>query len=124
MPIDSAYAQWLIAEAVWLVRDTPSVKARWGDSAIVTERTTGIATAAAAAVEAERQLLFAARGPFAVDVHQLVGTGWLSMLARVVTLTIDQLGYENGIDVFVLEADVDHATAISTIAVLRPLDGA
>ena len=119
--VDPANVQWLTSNALRAVREATTTRARWGDRAIVTERITGIATAAAAGVEADRQLAFLQRGPFVIDVHQLVGTGWLDKLARVVTLTIDQLGYDAGIDVFVLEAEVDHAAGISTIAVLRPL---
>lgn len=103
------------------VRELPVARARWGDSAIVSERITGIANQADAIVEADRQLAFLARGPFVIDVHQLVGTEWIAMLARVVRLTIAQLGYDLGVDVFVIEAEVDHARGLSTIAVLRPL---
>lgn len=119
--VDSAYAQWLMTDALRTARDTAAVRARWGESAIATERVTGIATLADAVVEADRQLAFLARGPFAVDVHQIVGTGWLAMLARVVTLSIDQLGYDAGVDVFVLEAEVSHSTGTSNVTVLRPL---
>ena len=119
--VDPANAQWLMTDALRAVREEPTTRARWGTSAIVIERVTGIATGSAAAAEADRQLAFLGRGPFVIDVHQIVGTDWLGRLGQVVTLTIDQLGYGDGIDVFVLEAEVDHASGISTIAVLRPL---
>ena len=122
--VDPIYAQWLQSEALWSVRTDAAAAARWGDRAVIAERATGIATAAAAQAEADRQLAFLGRGPFAVDVHQLVGVDWAQRLGLVVTLTGDELGYDEGIDVFVIEAEPDHATGLSTVAVLRPLEEA
>ena len=116
------FAQWLTGDALWASRVSAAMTARWGERAVLAERATGIALLADAQDEADRLLAFFAEGPFAVDEHQVVmGDGWAGQLARVVTLTIDKLGYGDGVDVFVLEATDDRATGLSTIAVLCPL---
>lgn len=120
-PVESLFAQWLQADSLWLTRIDADTAARWGATAMVSERVTGIATAAEAQAEAGRQLAFHGRGPFAIDVHTVSGAEWIDRLCQIVTLTGDQLGYEGGVDVLVLEAQVDHATGLSTLAVLRPL---
>lgn len=123
MSVDPLYAQWLQAQASYTVRIDAGGAARWGATAVTSERVTGIATKAAADVEADRQLAFFARGPFAVDAHQVVGVDWQSALGRIITLTIDQLGYGGGIDVMVIGVDIDRATGLSDLTVLRPLRG-
>ncbi|HEX8485067.1 hypothetical protein [Sphingomonas sp.] len=119
--VDPLFAQWLQAPADYAVRADAAAVARWGATALTTERLTGIATKAAAEAEANRQLTFFGRGPFAIDVHQFVGTDWIGALGSVVTIAIDQLGYDAGIDVFVLEAEIDRASGTSNVTVLRPL---
>ena len=119
--VDPLFAQWLQAEADWAVRaDAPTVQ-RWGDSAVTTSRATGLATLAGAQAQADRDLAFFSRGPFAIDMHQLAGTDWQRELGRVVTLTIDQLGYDAGVDVFVLEVEASRQTGLSSVTVIRPL---
>lgn len=120
MTVEPLFAQWLQAPGFWSTR-IGSAAATWGESALTAERATGIAFKGDAEVESDRQLAFLARGPFVVEVHQLSGTDWTSRLGQVVTLTIDQLGYDQGLDVFVLEAEADHARGLSQVAVLRSL---
>lgn len=119
--VDPLFAQWLQREADYVVVSDAAAVARWAATARTTERVTGIATAAAAQAQANRELAFWSRGPFAIDVHQLVGADWAGELGRVVTLSIDQLGYDTGIDVFVFEVEADRQTNISSVTVLRPL---
>ena len=121
MAVDPLYAQWLQAPADYVVRSDATVTVKWGATALSTERLTGIATRAAAAEEADRELAFLSRGPFAQDVHQFVGVDWINSIGTVVTIVNPDLGYENGIDAFVLDAEVDRTTGISTVTVLRPL---
>lgn len=121
MAVDPLYAQWLQAGADYVVRTDAVATDRWGATALSTERLTGIATRAAAAAEADRELAFLSRGPFVQDVHQFVGVDWINSIGTVVTIMNAELGYENGIDAFVLDAEVDRATGISTVTVLRPL---
>jgi hypothetical protein len=122
--VDPLFAQWLQTEALWVAPQEATIAARWTSTVIVAERRTGIALKADADAEAARQLAFFARGPFAIDVHQLVGDGWLERLGKVATLSIDKLGYDAGVDVFVLEAEYDRSTGISTVAVACPLGDA
>lgn len=123
MAVDPLFAQWLQADADYLVRADAVAVARWGDTAVTSERITAIATKAAAEAEGDRQLAFFARGPFAIDVHELVGLDWLRERGRVVTMVNEALGYDGGVDVFVLEVEADRATGISAVTVLRPLKG-
>ncbi len=117
--VDPVFAQWLQAEGLWQVSEDAVLRARWGDVALTTERMTTIALKADAVAEAARQLAFL--GPAAViDEHLLVGE-WRELRGRVVTLTADRLGYENGVDVMVLAAVDDRATNTSRVTVLRRL---
>ena len=121
--VDPLFAQWLQADGDYVVRSDAGTSGRWGATAITTERMTGIATSIAAETEADRQLAFFARGPFALETHQLVGTDWAGEIGRVVTITIDELGYDDGLAVLVLGASVDRSIGISSVTVLRPLRG-
>lgn len=121
--IDPLFAQWLQSEAEHVLRTDATAKERWGDTAIATDRLTAIASRISADTEAARQLAFFSRGPFAKDVHQLIGTDWIGYLGRVITLSIDDLGYTGGLEVFVLEVEQDRSTNISTVTVLCPLRG-
>ncbi|WP_425230196.1 hypothetical protein [Sphingomonas sp.] len=119
--VDPQFAQWLQGAADYTVRSNATMAARWGATAKTTERITAIALKTDADAEADRQLAFFARGPFAVDEHQLIGTDWGPSLGRVVTLTAAGLGYDAGLDVFVTGVDVDRATGLTTLTVLCPL---
>jgi hypothetical protein len=121
MAVDPLFAQWLMAAADYVVRADAAASSRWGSTALSSERLTGIATRAAAVIEADRQLAFFSRGPFAIEAHQLVGVDWIASIGTVVTMVNTDLGYEGGIDVWVLDAEEDRATGISTVSVLRPL---
>lgn len=121
MSVDPLFAQWLQAMSDNIVRSDATALGRWGATAQSTERLTGIATRAAASLEADRQLAFFARGPFVLDVHQFAATDWLQSIGLVVNVTTDDLDYLPGLDVFVIDADVDRATGVSTVTVLRPL---
>lgn len=119
--VDPLYAQWLMAEALWQSSSDDAVVARWGSTAQTTTRTTTIATRADAAAEAARQLAFlGGNGPLVVDEHQVEGA-WCQYLGRIVTLTIAQLGYDAGLDVFVIGAEDNAATGLSTLTVIRRL---
>ncbi len=119
--VDPLYAQWLQREADYVVRADAASSARWGATALSTEKLTAIATLAGASIEGDRQLAFLARGPFAIDVHQLVGTDWADAIGTVVTLTGDRLDYDEGVDVFVIAAEVERSTGLSSVTVARPL---
>lgn len=119
--VDPLYAQWLQGEVLYATRADAALAGRWGDAATVSERLTGIATRTDALAEADRALTFLSRGPFAIDVHQLVGADWHRQLGQVVNLTADRLGYDAGIDVFVLGAEPDRSTGLSQVTVLCPV---
>lgn len=117
--VDPLFAQWLQGDALWVVREDAARKARWGDSGQLTERLTTIATKADAEAEGDRQLAFLG-GPLVPDDHLLVGA-WAAYLGQVITLTIDQLGYTAGLEVFLIRAIDDRAAGMSRVTVLRRL---
>ena len=119
MSVDPIYAQWLQAAALFHVEEDAVLGGRWGDSALICQRTTSIASKADAAAEALRQLDFLG-GPLVIDEHE-VPSSWASRIGQVVTLTIGELGYDGGVDVFVIGAADDLATGLSTVTVIRRL---
>lgn len=123
MSVDPLFAQWLQDEARWTLRESATITARWGESAIVTERVTSMAFLADAQDEADRQLAFMG-GPLVEDQHILsIGAegGWVQYIGQVITLTGADLDYDAGVEVFVLSAEDDRATGLSTVVVLRRL---
>lgn len=119
--VDPIYAQWLMAEALFSVSSDATLNARWGSSAQTTERLTTIATDTDAAAEAARQIAFlGGNGPLAIEEHELVGE-WAGHLGQIITLTIDRLGYDAGLAVFVIGAQDNRATGTSTVTVIRRL---
>ncbi|RIA44038.1 hypothetical protein DFR49_2274 [Hephaestia caeni] len=119
MSVDALFAEWLQADALFKIVEDAGRLDRWGDSAMTVERASALASKEAAANEGERQLIFFG-GPLATEEHLLPGE-WRHRRGQVITVTIDRLGYEEGMDVFVLFAQDDLATGLSTVTVLRRL---
>lgn len=117
--VDPVFAQWLMDHARWHVAEEATLKARWGETAETSERVTTIATKADAEAEAARQLAFLG-GPLVEDEHLLVGE-WGAYLGRVITVSIDKLEYDAGIDVFVVGVEDDRSAGTSRVRVLRRL---
>lgn len=117
--VDPLFAQWLQSDGLWVVADDTAGSALWGSGALTVERASSIAFKGDAATEAARQLSFL-KGPLVMDEHVLSGQ-WRSYRGQVITLTGDRLGYENGVNVFVLGAEDNQATGLSTVTVLRRL---
>lgn len=113
------FAQWLQSENLWQVNRDAVASSRWGDNGVVASRSTCIAHKADAAAEAERQLAFLG-GPLVEEEHILPGE-WRGRIGQVWTITIDQLGYDAGIPVFIIDAADDRASGLSTVGVLRRL---
>ncbi|MFC3442542.1 hypothetical protein ACFOKF_15310 [Sphingobium rhizovicinum] len=119
--VDPVYAQWLMADCLWSLASDNAAIARWGDSALTKERQTTIATRADAEAEAARQLAFmGGGGPMAVDQHLLLGR-WEPYRGQVITITGNKLGYDAGVDVFVLGAEDAWSAGTSRVTVLRRL---
>lgn len=116
---DPLFAQWLQADALFVVREDATVNTRWGETAKTSERITNIALKADAEAEADRQIAFL-HGPLVSEEHQLKGE-WASYIGRVITLTVDELGYNAGLDVFVTGVEDNRAAGTSTVTVLRRL---
>ncbi len=114
--VDPVYAQWLMADCLWALATDAAGDARWGSTGMVKVRQTRLATRADAEAEAARQLAFMG-GPLAIDSHLLTGT-WAAFRGRVITITGNRLGYQDGKDVFVLGAEDDRAAGTSRVTVL------
>lgn len=117
--VDPVFAQWLQADGLWLVQDETTLKARWGDRALTTQRMTTIATKADAIAEANRQLAFMG-GPLAIEEHMMTGE-WGDYVGQVITITGTRLGYDAGVNVFVIGAEDNRATGLSNVTVIRRL---
>jgi len=117
--VDPLIAQWLQAESLWAVSDNAGTRDRWGDTALTTERATGLAAAGDAAAEGDRVLAF--RGaPIVEEVAELSGA-FVNTIGTVITIEHDELGYQDGCDVFVIAAEDDRAADQSRVTFLRRL---
>lgn len=118
MTVDPSIADWLKAPALYASAADAVVAARWGDAAQESSIMSGIADRAAAEREAARQLAFLS-GPLAIDTHNIPGFQ-RGLLGKVVTITADRLGYQSGVDVFVIGYQEQNVN-MATVKVLRRL---
>ena len=58
MAVDPVFAQWLQDAALWALGQDATALARWGETAVLSERITGMANRADALDEAARQLAY------------------------------------------------------------------
>jgi hypothetical protein len=117
--VDPVFAQWLQEDALKSVTTDAALAARWGDGAITTERLVPHALLGEAQTEAARQLAFLG-GPLVEEQHTVSGE-MRGYLGQVINLTIAQLGYDAGVDVFVIGVQDNLQAGVSTINVLRRL---
>lgn len=121
MSVDPVYASWLTSNGLKHVTIDPDLLARWGETALSTERVTTLSENVDAGAEAVRQIAFlGGNGPLVIDEHQLIGE-WSPYLGQVINITIDRLGYENGVDVFLIGAQDNLAAGMSLATVIRRL---
>lgn len=117
--VDPLVAQWLQSEGLWAVSEDAPLRNRWGDTALTAERMTTIANGADALAEGLRVIAF--RGaPVVEDVAEVPGS-FVHAIGRVITVSHPDLGYANGVDVFVIGADDDRAAGLSRVTFLRRL---
>jgi hypothetical protein len=120
MPIPGAtFAEWLRAPALYMTAADAGTAAAWGDDAPTSERITPLANSADADAEAVRQRTFMGV-PMAREVHAIKGR-FAPYIGKVITITVERLGYDAGVQVFVLGAQDDLATGLSQVTVLRKL---
>lgn len=117
MAVTADYALWLQSPARFVTYTDPALAALWGDIAKETRIISPFATQEAALAEGARQMAFLGFA-LAEDVHVIPGAH-RDKLGQVVTLTIDRLGYDAGVDVFVIGAEEDRAANLTTLTVLR-----
>jgi len=118
MQIDAATIEWLKAGAKWEVSTGAGVAAAWGSDAAITEIVSALALASDASVEAARQQGFF-EGPIAIERHVVPGLK-AYLRGRLVTLTADRLGYDAGLDVFVISVE-EQDGGLTALIVLRRL---
>jgi hypothetical protein len=119
MGIDAATVEWLKEGVLFEASTDAGVAAAWGDLAVESKIVSPLALAAAAATEAARQQTFL-EGPLAVEVHDVAGLR-TDLFCRPVTITSDRLGYEAGLDVFVIGVEESVQVARTQLTVLRRL---
>ncbi|MCC7097263.1 MAG: hypothetical protein IT472_08800 [Thermomonas sp.] len=117
--VDPVFAQWLQDGGLWLASSDAVLVARWGAKAVTAERMTCLATLAGATAEQTRRAGFFGV-PMAVEQHLLTGQ-WLGFIGQVISISGPQLGYGGGVDVFVIGAEDNRATGLSSVTVLRRL---
>lgn len=117
--VDPLVAQWLQSAGLWAVSEEPAQRSRWGDTALTVERMTTIASKVDAASEGARVISF--RGmPTVEDVAELPGE-FVHSIGEVITVEHPDLGYKDGINVFVINAEDDRASGVSLVTFLRRL---
>lgn len=113
------FALWLQSPALFAVDKDAAIESAWGDDAATSEAISAIALASEASTEAKAQLTFLGQA-FAIEVHELKGR-LAPYIGKVTTITVNQLGYDAGLDVLVLGALDDLGTGMSKATVLRRL---
>lgn len=117
MTVEPTFADWLGSDARYVEAATGD--ARWSDRPLTTQSISPLAERAAAIVEAARQGRFVGT-PLAVDVHAVSGLR-RDLFGRLVTLAIDQLGYDAGVPCFVIGYKERDTVEMTDLTVLRRL---
>lgn len=116
--VEPGYAAWLKTDARYVGATIAGAKAAWGDKAINATIVSPLAFKADAQAEAVKQAQFHA-GPVARDKAIVKGYR-KDLIAQVVTLFGDRLGYEPGPSVFVIGA-AENANGTTTLTILKRL---
>lgn len=112
--VDAGYAAYLRGPARYVTTTLPDQVTRFGDKVQASTIISPIAEKAPAQAEATRQAQFLA-GPIAQDFHIVKGQR-RDLIARSITVIGDRLGYEAGVNVFVIgAAELDDGTTRLTV---------
>ena len=117
--VDPIIAQWLQSDTLWTLAEDAALAARWGTTALSADRKTTLSDSNDAVAEGARVLAFRGQ-PLAIDTAELPGA-FVEAIGTVITIEHNELGYDAGVDVFVIAAEDDHATRLSQVTVLRRL---
>ncbi|ARR52049.1 hypothetical protein HY78_00525 [Rhizorhabdus wittichii DC-6] len=117
MPIEPSYGEWLQSDALYATSTDATLAARWPTQAIESEAVSPFAEKVDGEAEGGRQIAFLGP-PKDTDVHVVPGRH-RNLLGRVVTLMIDRLGYDAGVNCFVIGADEQQVTGSTVLTVLR-----
>ena len=115
--VDSGYALWLRSPALY-ANAAAVLPAGLQASAIDSEIISPLATKAAAEAEAARQI--AVLGGVLVEDRHVVAGARRDLIGKCITLQGDQLGYDAGVAVFVIDAD-EQEDNLTALHVLRRL---
>lgn len=113
------FANYLQAEALFSRATDATMASRWGDDAADTSIVSPLVLKSGADAESARQIAFL-NTPMVEDTH-IVSGRHKDKIGQVVTITIAELGYDAGVDVFVIGAEESHAIGMTTLTVLRRL---
>lgn len=117
MPVEPSFGEWLQSEALYATSVDATLAARWPTQAIESETISPFAGPEAGADEATRQIAFLGE-PKVSDAHVVPGRR-RDLVGRVVTLTIDRLGYDAGVNCLVIGADETQVAGHTVLTVLR-----
>lgn len=110
--VDSATVLYLKSTALF-TKATAASAATWGDRAVDSEIISPLATNAAAATEAARQIALL-EGPLVEDSVRVMGQR-RDLMGKVITAQGDPLDYAAGVPAFVIGYQEDEGTTILSI---------
>lgn len=119
MTVDAGFARWLKEGIIYASATDTAIETKWGARARSTDVGSPLATKAGAEAEAARQLAFLG-GPLVIDDHVVAGLR-ADLIGQPVTLTINRLGYDAGVVVFVIGAAESDQVEQTTLTVVRRL---
>lgn len=119
MSVDAGVGAWLRAGALYAEASDSSVATKWGDTAVETTIMTPYALEAAAEAEGARHLDIL-KHPLVTETHNVPGLR-SDLLGKAVTMFADQLGYDDGLDVFVIGVEEQSNVERTILTVLRRL---
>lgn len=117
MTVEASYGEWLQSEALYVTGADATLAARWPTQAIESETISPFAEEADATAEAGRQIAFL--GPTKVVDDHVVHGHRRDLIGCLVTLAIDKLGYDAGVNCFVIGADESQVPGCTVLTVLR-----
>jgi hypothetical protein len=117
--VEPGYAAWLKTNARYVGATVAGAAQAWGDTAIDSRVVSPLVDRNAAQAEAVAQAQFLA-GPIARDKIVVAGLR-KDLIGRLITISGDRLGYENGSVAFVIGAAESERVRTTTLTVLKRL---
>jgi len=117
--VPSGFGAWLKSPARYSTATIVGAADAWGEKATTSTNVSPLAYKTDADAEAVRQAQFLA-GPIARDTHVVIGAR-SDLIGRVVRIIGPKLGYDDGVDVFVVAAVESETNGTTALTVLKRL---